>query len=89
MSMLGRPRTTLRTGACLVVVAHLAAACSRGPGRHTASGTKMNGPLIAASATMVAAWEFPKNPLVDASLDTLPLSEGNQARLQDLHEHAA
>lgn len=35
----------------------------------------MNGPLIAASATMVAAWEFPKTPLVDASLDTLPLSE--------------
>ena len=35
----------------------------------------MNGPLIAASATMVAAWTFPKNPFVDASLDTLPLSE--------------
>ena len=65
---------TLSPGACLVVVAHLAVACSRTPG-HTASGVKMNGPLIAASATMVAAWEFPKNPLVDASLDTLPLSE--------------
>ena len=35
----------------------------------------MNGPLIAASVTMVAAWEFPKTPLADPSLDTLPLSE--------------
>jgi thiosulfate dehydrogenase len=61
--------------AFLVVVAHLAVACSRAPGRHTASGTKMNGPLIAASATMVAAWEFPETPLVDVTLDTLPLSE--------------
>jgi thiosulfate dehydrogenase len=66
---------TLRAGAFLVVVAHLAVACSRAPGRHTASGAKMNGPLIDASATMVAAWEFPKTPLVDASLDALPLSE--------------
>jgi len=66
---------TLRAGAGLVVVAHLAVACSCAPGRHTASGAKMNGPLIAASATMVAAWEFPKTPLVDASLDTSPLSE--------------
>jgi thiosulfate dehydrogenase len=67
----------LRTcrGAFLVVVAHLAVACSRAPGRHTASGAKMNGPLIAASATMVAAWEFPETPLVDVSLDTLPLSQ--------------
>ena len=58
-----------------MVVAHLAVACSRSPGRYAASGAEMNGPLIAASATMVAAWEFPKAPLVDASLDTLPLSE--------------
>ena len=35
----------------------------------------MNGPLIAASNTMVAAWELPKTPLADPSLDTLPLSE--------------
>ena len=35
----------------------------------------MTGPLIAASMTMVAAWEFPKNPLVEASLDKSPLSE--------------
>jgi thiosulfate dehydrogenase len=35
----------------------------------------MTGPLIAASVTMVAAWEFPRNPLQDASLDTSPLSD--------------
>ena len=61
-----------RTGAVLVVVAHLAVACSRAPERHA---VKMNGPLIAASVTMVAAWEFPKSPLADPSLDALPLSE--------------
>jgi thiosulfate dehydrogenase len=35
----------------------------------------MNGPLVAATATMVAAWEYPKTPLADATLDRLPLSE--------------
>ena len=35
----------------------------------------MKGPLIAANATMVAAWEFPRTPLADASLDTSPLAE--------------
>ena len=34
----------------------------------------MTGPLVAASATMTAAWAFPKNPLTDASLDKTPLS---------------
>ena len=76
MSTLGRLRfMTFRAGALLVVVAHCAVACSRAPEPRTASGAKMNGPLIAASATMVAAWEFPKSPIGDASLDALPLSE--------------
>ena len=35
----------------------------------------MTGPLIAASTTMVTAWEFPKNPLVEPSLDKSPLSD--------------
>jgi thiosulfate dehydrogenase len=35
----------------------------------------MTGQLIAASVTMVAAWEFPRNPLVDSSLDKSRLSE--------------
>jgi len=33
-----------------------------------------SGPLIAARTTMVTAWEFPKNPLKDASLDDSRLS---------------
>ena len=68
---------TFRTGACIAVVAvaHLAVGCSRAFEWHATSGPKMNGPLIAASATMVAAWEFPKTPLVNASLDKSPLSE--------------
>lgn len=36
---------------------------------------KMNGPLIDARVTMVAAWEFPKNPLNDKTLDSSKLSE--------------
>jgi thiosulfate dehydrogenase len=35
----------------------------------------MTGPLIASSVTMVAAWEFPRNPLVEKTLDTSPLSD--------------
>jgi thiosulfate dehydrogenase len=65
----------VRPGASLVVAASLAVACSRTPGGQTSGGVKMNGPLIAASATMVAAWALPRTPLADTSLDTLPLSE--------------
>jgi len=60
----------------VLVVAHLAVGCTGVPGRHTSSGPAMNGPLIAASATMVTAWEFPKTPLADAAaLGPLPLSD--------------
>ena len=63
------------TGILLTCVLALAA-CSRASEPTAApSRIKMTGPLIAASATMVAAWEFPRNPLVDASLDKAPLSE--------------
>jgi thiosulfate dehydrogenase len=34
-----------------------------------------SGPLIAARTTMVTAWEFPKNPVKDASLDDSRLSK--------------
>jgi thiosulfate dehydrogenase len=36
---------------------------------------KLNGPLIPARMTMVTAWDFPKNPLKDASLDESTLSK--------------
>lgn len=55
----------------------LAAACAPspsaaddGPITHVA----FSGPLIAARTTMVAAWEFPKNPLKDKSLDDSKLA---------------
>jgi thiosulfate dehydrogenase len=35
----------------------------------------MTGPLIAASMSMKAAWEFPRNPLTDKGLDKSKLSE--------------
>ncbi len=37
-----------------------------------------SGPLLPASATMVTAWEFPRNPLTDSTLDASPLA--NQIR---------
>src|SRR5262249_40040103 len=39
------------------------------------SPIKMTGPLIAASVSMKAAWEFPRNPLVDKALDSSRLSQ--------------
>src|SRR3954467_11014120 len=74
--MRSRPRAVmLRTGILIVLAAHLAAGCSRAPDRRTPSGAKLNGPLIDASVTMVAAWEFPRSPPADPSLDALPLSD--------------
>jgi thiosulfate dehydrogenase len=51
-------------------------ACSPSQGNDTGPITRVafTGPLIAARTTMVAAWEFPKNPLKDASLDDSKLS---------------
>lgn len=53
----------------------LAAACS--PAGQTRPGLRyaLNGPLIPARMTMVTAWDFPKHPLTDASLDDSKLSE--------------
>ncbi len=60
----------------LLTAALATAACSRASEPAPApSRIKMTGPLIAASVTMVAAWEFPRNPIADASLDKAPLSE--------------
>jgi thiosulfate dehydrogenase len=47
-----------------------AAACSRG----YRPPPKYSGPLINSKTTMVTAWEFPRNPLTDPSLDNSPLS---------------
>jgi len=57
-----------------MAAAQLFAACSRAPQPRAADAPTMNGPLVAASTTMIAAWAFPTNPLTDASLDASPLS---------------
>jgi thiosulfate dehydrogenase len=62
----------------ILIVALLASACAGQPeAPPAASGPRfaMTGPLIAASVTMKAAWEFPQNPLADKALDTSRLSE--------------
>ena len=52
-----------------VVFATGAGACS------PAGSGKPGSPLISAATTMVTAWEVPKNPLTDSSLDESPLSK--------------
>lgn len=72
------PLTARRITRTMAIAGLLAAiACSRpsADAPVAAAPIKMSGPLIAASATMVAAWEYPKNPLTDRSLDNTPLSE--------------
>jgi thiosulfate dehydrogenase len=52
----------------------LTAGCSRGP---AAGGPpyQLNGPLIPARVTMVAAWDVPRNPLTDPALDESRLAK--------------
>jgi thiosulfate dehydrogenase len=50
-------------------------ACAREPVRRTAAGVPLAGPLIPARTTIVAAWEFPSNPLADKTLDNSKLSD--------------
>src|SRR3954468_14189081 len=48
--------------------------CARKPVPTTSSGVPLAGPLIPSRTTMVTAWDFPKNPLTDKSLDDSRLS---------------
>ena len=64
MSRFARIAATLSIMAC-------AAACSQPVNKPPA---KFSGPLISSKTTMVTAWEFPKNPLNDPSLDDSKLS---------------
>ncbi|MEP7309404.1 MAG: c-type cytochrome [Acidobacteriota bacterium] len=54
-------------------------ACSRDGRSFWSSASTRTGPLIAARTTMVTAWDFPRNPLTDATLDDSKLS--NEIRL--------
>ena len=59
----------------LVLISLLAAAaCARPAEQPAAPRIAMTGPLIAASVSMKAAWEFPRNPLTDTKLDASRLS---------------
>ena len=62
----------------LFVVLLAAAACARPaekPAVESAPRVPMAGPLIAATVSMKAGWEFPQNPLTDKTLDNSRLSE--------------
>lgn len=70
---------TRQTVIAIAAVLLLAAACAR-PAEKPAADTAaphfaMTGPLIAATVSMKAGWEFPQNPLIDKTLDNSRLSE--------------
>jgi thiosulfate dehydrogenase len=58
----------------LVVAIACCAGCSRTPRPTTRSGVPLSGPLIPSHTTMVTAWDLPKDPLTDRSLDDSRLS---------------
>jgi thiosulfate dehydrogenase len=62
---------TLLASIALIIVG---TGCSRGATPPNGLRYQLNGPLIPARLTMVTAWDFPKNPLADASLDDSKLS---------------
>src|SRR4249919_2059359 len=49
--------------------------CARTPVPATSSGVPLAGPLIPARTTMVTAWDVPKNPLTDPTLDDSRLAK--------------
>ena len=65
--------------ALLLTLIACASACTRTGGNSGASSAaphyKMTGPLVSAETTMATAWELPKNPLTDPSLDDSKLSK--------------
>jgi thiosulfate dehydrogenase len=64
------------TPIALALLALLAlTACDRAPAPEVPAPIKMTGPLIAASMSMKAGWEFPQNPLSDKTLDNSKLAE--------------
>src|SRR5688500_20219505 len=55
------------------------ASCSRATEQQARPSILVEGPLVSSRTTMVTAWEFPRNPLTDPTLDDSPLS--NEIRL--------
>ena len=58
-----------------LALAILASACSKAEPPANGLRYQLNGPLIPARLTMVTAWDYPKNPLTDPSLDDSRLSK--------------
>jgi thiosulfate dehydrogenase len=72
----GRSSMTSRLGRLGILATLLwAAACAKEPAPVNGLRYQLNGPLIPARLTMVTAWDFPKNPAADASLDDSRLSK--------------
>src|SRR3989442_2458417 len=65
----------IQTLAVVCICAVGFAACSRKPDENAlVFGYKLSGPLISSRTTMATAWEVPKNPLTDPTLDNSKLS---------------
>src|SRR5262245_31142246 len=58
----------------LLIIPGAVRACSRAEDARPITHLAFSGPLIASRTTMVTAWEFPKNPLLDPALDDSKLS---------------
>ena len=67
-------RRTCITIAVIIAPLLSIAGCSRTAEPPAPPRIAMTGPLIAASVSMKAAWEFPRNPLTDTKLDASRLS---------------
>jgi len=61
-----------RVGSVLVLVPALS--CAHATEQPVRPGRILAGPLISSRTTMVTAWEFPRNPLTDSTLDDSRLS---------------
>jgi thiosulfate dehydrogenase len=61
--------------AVVVMVTLTAFACSKEAPPANGLRYQLNGPLIPSRLTMVTAWDYPKNPLTDSSLDDSKLSK--------------
>jgi thiosulfate dehydrogenase len=72
--MVGQPAMRRQIPFALVLLAVLACERPAAP-PPPASPIKMTGPLIAASMSMKAGWEFPQNPLTEKTLDKSKLSD--------------
>jgi len=68
-------RRQILTAATLLAFVGACARPAEKPAAASPSPFAMTGPLIAASVSMKAAWQFPRNPLADKSLDNSRLSE--------------